>query len=79
MRKPRHRERRPRQPLLVIDTVLPERGISLYSTYAGHTHTKTLSSHLLLARDAYDAISVEHEHEESQIPVEEQAITAIEH
>ncbi len=53
--------------VLVIDTVLPEKGISLCSTYAGHTHTKTLASHLLLARDAYDAISVEHEHEEMPV------------
>ncbi len=92
--------------VLVIDTVLPERGISLCSTYAGHTHTKTLASHLLLAHDAYDAIPAEHEHEEmpvmyarrrclydhlhrlqdllqdigidAQIPVEEEAIAAIE-
>jgi hypothetical protein len=53
--------------VLVIDTVMPDHAISLHSTYAGHTHTKTLASHLLLASGAYDAVSAEHEHDEMPI------------
>ena len=54
--------------VLVIATTLPDQTIDLHSTYAGHSRTNTLASHLLLARDAYDAIAVEHEHDELPSP-----------
>jgi hypothetical protein len=53
--------------VLVIDTVLPDRGVSLHSTYAGHTRTDTLATHLLLATGAYNAICERHKHD--QLPV----------
>jgi hypothetical protein len=53
--------------VLVIATVLADQAIDLYSTYAGHPHTNTIASHLLLAHGAYEAIAEEHEHD--QLPV----------
>lgn len=53
--------------VLILATVLTEPAISLYSTYAGHKHTTTLASHLLLAKDAYETIAAEHHHD--QLPV----------
>lgn len=92
--------------VLVLATVLTAPAISLYSTYAGHEHTNTLASHLLLAPDAYETIAAEHDHDElpvmyerrrclydhlhrlqdlllrvgidAQIPIDEEAIAAVE-
>ncbi len=92
--------------VLVLDTVIPEKGIDLHSTYTGHEGASTLASHLLLARGLQDTIAAEHEHDsipvtharrrclydhlqhlqdlieqtgaEANIPIDEQAIAAIE-
>jgi hypothetical protein len=92
--------------VLVLDTVIPEKGIELHSTYTGHEGASTLASHLLLARGLQQTIAVEHEHDsipvtharrrclydhlqhlqdlieqtgaEATIPIDEQAIAAIE-
>jgi len=49
--------------VLALATTLADRAISLHSTYTGDPATGTLSSHLLLARDAYQALSAEHDHD----------------
>jgi hypothetical protein len=53
--------------VLVLDTVLPERGTQLHSIYTGHEGTSTLASHLVLAPGLKDTIAAEHEHD--AIPV----------
>lgn len=53
--------------VLAIATTLPHLAIDLYSTYTGHEHTGTIAAHLILARDAYQAIAQEHEH--NQLPL----------
>jgi len=49
--------------VLALATTLADRVISLHSTYTGDPATGTLSSHLLLAHDAYRAMAGEHEHD----------------
>ncbi|MGH2878684.1 MAG: hypothetical protein ACRDK4_03635 [Solirubrobacteraceae bacterium] len=53
--------------ILVIATVIPEHAIDLHSTYTGHQRTKTLTTHLRLARNAYGTIASEHDR--SDLPV----------
>ncbi len=53
--------------VLVLNTVLPERGTQLHSIYTGHEGTSTLASHLMLAPGLKDTIAAEHEHD--AIPV----------
>lgn len=53
--------------VLTIATALPDLAIDLHSTYTGHEHTGTIAAHLILARDAYQAIAQEHEHD--QLPL----------
>jgi hypothetical protein len=48
--------------VLALSTTLPDQAIDLHSTYTGHPHTGTLASHLLLARDSYQALATEHDH-----------------
>ena len=50
--------------VLALATTLPDRAVSLHSTYTGESATGTLSCHLLLAHGAYQAISAEHTHDE---------------
>lgn len=50
--------------VFVIATVLADQAIDLHSTYTGHQRTKTLATHLLLARERYATIAAEHEHDE---------------
>lgn len=92
--------------VLVLDTVIPEKGTELHSLYTGHEGTSTLASHLLLAPDLQETLAAEHEHDaipvtharrrclydhlqhlqdlleqtgaEATIPIDEQAIAAIE-
>lgn len=53
--------------ILVIETVLPEQGIDLHSTYTGHPKTPTQATHLLLTPDVQESLTMEHEHD--AIPV----------
>ncbi|HEX5308073.1 MAG TPA: hypothetical protein VFW38_03225 [Solirubrobacteraceae bacterium] len=50
--------------VLALSTVLPDQAIDLHSTYTGHPEANTLASHLLLARDAYQAIAATHDHDD---------------
>lgn len=50
--------------VLALATTLPDRAISLHSTYTGDPATGTLSGHLLLAHGAYRAIATKHRHDE---------------
>lgn len=49
--------------VLALATTLADRAVSLHSTYTGTPDTGTLASHLLLARDAYQAIAAEHDYD----------------
>jgi hypothetical protein len=54
--------------VLVLDTVLPDRGLELHSVYVGHKHTTTQATHLRLARGGIrETTTIEHEHD--AIPV----------
>lgn len=54
--------------VLVLDTVIPEEGVQLYSTYTGHEGTGTLATHLKLAKGGIrETVAAEHEHD--SIPV----------
>lgn len=93
--------------ILAIETVLPDQAIDLHSTYASHPKTTTQATHLLLAPDVQECLTVDHEHDaipvmharrtclydhlhqlqgllqrdgaEANIPVDDEAIQAIEH
>lgn len=56
--------------VLALATTLADRAVSLHSTYTGTPDTGTLASHLLLARNAYQAIVAEHDH--SDLPLTHQ-------
>jgi hypothetical protein len=92
--------------VLVLDTVIPDRGTELHSLYTGHEGTNTLAAHLRLAPNLQETLAVEHDHDsipvtharrrclydhlqhlrdlleqtgaEATIPIDEQAIAAIE-
>jgi glycine/D-amino acid oxidase-like deaminating enzyme len=49
--------------VLALVTTLPDRVLSLHSTYTGAAGAGTLASHLLLARNGYQAIAAEHDHD----------------
>lgn len=49
--------------VVVLDTTLPEHGIELHSTYAGHERTRTLGSHLMLAPGLRDTRAAVHDHD----------------
>jgi len=54
--------------VLVLDTVIPESGMRLHSTYLGHKRTTTQATHLKLAKGGIrGTVAVEHEHD--AIPV----------
>lgn len=53
--------------VLVLDTVIPDRGTELHSLYTGHEGTSTRASHLLLAPELQETLAAEHEHD--SIPV----------
>jgi hypothetical protein len=49
--------------ILVVDTVIPEHGIQLHSTYTGHRKVPTHAIHLKLAPDLRESVHIEHDHD----------------
>jgi hypothetical protein len=48
---------------LIFDTVIPDRGIHLHTTYTGHRAAQTHAVHLMLAPGRRESIHAEHDHD----------------
>lgn len=49
--------------VLTIATTLPDLAVDVHSTYSGHEQAGTIAAHLILAREACQAIAEQHEHD----------------